>query len=93
MISGGDEGHDGVQLEMVMTMVCRTGILASCIDEGRRLELAGVSAMRRASMSSGVAEGSGRWGSYQEFQEVKAELVAKLACSRKSRGLGISRRS
>jgi hypothetical protein len=76
-----------------MTMVCRTGILASCIDEGRRLELAGASAMRRASMSSGVAEGSGRWGSYQEFQEIKAELVAKLACSRKSRGPGISRRS
>jgi hypothetical protein len=76
-----------------MTMVCRVEILASCIDEGKRLELAGASATCRALMSSGVAEGSGRWGSYQEFQEVNPELVAKLECSRKSRGLGISRRS
>jgi hypothetical protein len=65
-ISGGDEGHDGVQLERVMTMVCRAGILASCIDEGRRLELADASAMHKASMSTGDAEGSGLWGSYQE---------------------------
>jgi hypothetical protein len=34
-IFGGDEGHDGVQMEQVMTMVCSTGILASCNDEGR----------------------------------------------------------
>jgi hypothetical protein len=77
VISGGGEGHDGVQLEKVMTMVCRAGIPASCIDEGRRLELAGASVMRRASMSSRDAEGSGRWGSYQEFQVGEAGLVAK----------------
>jgi hypothetical protein len=60
-----------------MTMVCRAGIPASCIDEGRRLEFVGTLAMRRASMSSGDAEGSRRWGSYQEFQEGEAGLVAK----------------
>jgi hypothetical protein len=49
-VPGGDGVHDGVQLEMVMTMVCRAEILASCIDEGKRLELASASAMCRASM-------------------------------------------
>jgi hypothetical protein len=34
-IFGGDEGHDGVQLEQVMTTVCGTGILASYNNEGR----------------------------------------------------------
>jgi hypothetical protein len=67
VVLDGDGVHDGVQLEMVMMMVCRAEILASYIDEGKRLELAGASAACRASMSSGVAEGSGRWGSYQEF--------------------------
>jgi hypothetical protein len=60
-----------------MTMVCRVGILASCIDEGRRLELASALAMRRASMSSRDVGGSGRWGSYKEIQEDGAGLVAK----------------
>jgi hypothetical protein len=40
-----------------------------------------------------VAEGSRRWGSYQELQEVKAELVAKFDSSRKSGSAGIPRRS
>jgi hypothetical protein len=87
------EDDDGVQKEMVMTMVCRAEILASCIDEEKRLELAGASATCRTLMCSGVAEGSGRWGSYQEFQEVKAELVAWFGDSRCSGAPGISRRS
>jgi hypothetical protein len=93
VVPGGDGVHYGVQLEMVITMVCRAEILASCIDEGKRPELAGALATCRASMGFGVAEGSGRWGSYQELQEVKAELVAKFECSRKSGSAGIPRRS
>jgi hypothetical protein len=76
-----------------MMMVCRVEILASCIDEGRRLELAGALAMHRVSMSSGVAEGSGRWGSYQEFQEGEAELVARSNGSRCSGPSAIVRQS
>jgi hypothetical protein len=87
------EDDDGVHTEMVMTMVCRTEILASCIDKEKRLELAGASAMCRTLMWSGVAEGSGRWGSYQKFQEVKAELVARFGDSRCSGAPGISHRS
>jgi hypothetical protein len=85
------EDDDGIQTEMVMTMVCRAEILASCIDEEKRLELAGVSAMCKTLMCSRVAEGSGRWGSYQEFQEVKTELVARFGDSRCSGAPGISR--
>jgi hypothetical protein len=74
-------------------MVCRAGILASCIDEGRRLELAGASAMRRASMSTGDAEGSGRWGSYQEVQGFEVRLVARLWRMMRSTAAKIVRRS
>jgi hypothetical protein len=60
-----------------MSIVCRAGTLASCIDERRRLELASASVMRRASMISGDVERSERWGSYQELQKEEAGLVAK----------------
>jgi hypothetical protein len=93
VVFGGDGVLDEVQECTAMMMVCGVGDLASCNDERRWLEVSSASATCRASMGFGVAEGSGRWGSYQELQEVKAELVAKFECSRKSGSAGIPCRS
>jgi hypothetical protein len=60
-IPGGDEVHDGVQLEQAMTMVCSAGTLASCNDERRWLKLADVSARHRSWRSTTCTEGSGWW--------------------------------
>jgi thiazole synthase ThiGH ThiG subunit len=42
--SGGDEGHDGVQLGQAMTTVCGAGTLASCNNERRWLKFSRASA-------------------------------------------------
>jgi hypothetical protein len=47
-VPGGDEELDDVQGSSAMTMVCGAGVLASCNDEKRRLELSAAAVRSRA---------------------------------------------
>jgi hypothetical protein len=77
----------------VVTMVCKTWILASCNSEERRLVL-GAEAMRfRTRVGTTAVERFWGWRSYQTMRSAEAIMVAKRTILRRSSCAVIARQS